>query len=360
MNENYDLDDFDSLMKGVSTTDVDNFDQDNEPTPIEKEIFKEQPDNQVYDQDGNKIDNTNSFNTDRQDYIDDVLASKGIKDKNAIKFEEEDGTISSRTWDELSNEEKASILAQDVNSDSNGYSNPIEDELTPNEVNFLNYIRQHNLSPEDYIDYIQKQSQELAMEQFNNKEPQFEVNQYSDEELYVMDAISRNPELTDEEAAELLEKAQENPVLFAKQVEGIRSEYENKELEKKQLQMAELQEQQEREYAEYSQVITDQIINLNQVGTLDVQMTNEDAANLYDFIMNTDGAGNNYMAKAMKDPRTLVEMAWFAMYGKDALNSIGQYLSQEIQETSHKAYQRGLQDGMNKQGSASPRVVKKR
>ena len=89
-------------------------------------------------------------------------------------------------------------------------------------------------------------------------------------------------------------------------------------------------------------------------------MTQDDAANLYDFIMNTDGAGNNYMAKAMRDPQTLVEMAWFAMYGKDALNSIGQYISQEIQETSDRAYRRGLNDGMKQRGSSSPRVVKKR
>lgn len=360
MDENYDLDDFGALMEGVQTHEVEDDHTSEEPLPVEEELFSEKPDTKIYDEEGKVIGDQTTNKFDRGDYIDDVLASKGIMDRNSIKFEEEDGTISSRSWNELSRDEKASILAQDDNNDGYDYTTPIEDELTPNELNFLNYIRQHNLSPEDYIEYVQRQTQSATTEQLDNQLPQYEVNQYSDDELFVMDAISRNPNLTDEEAAELLERAQENPDLFAKQVEGIRSEYESKEQEQREMQLAEIQEQQSREYAQYSQEITDQIVNLNQIGTLDVQMTQNDAANLYDFIMNTDGAGNNYMAKAMRDPQTLVEMAWFAMYGKDALNSIGQYISQEIQETSDRAYRRGLNDGMKQRGSSSPRVVKKR
>jgi len=40
------------------------------------------------------------------------------------------------------------------------------------------------------------------------------------------------------------------------------------------------------------------------------------------FILDTDSAGVRYIAKALNDPKTLVEMAWWTLKGHDALNQI--------------------------------------
>jgi hypothetical protein len=36
---------------------------------------------------------------------------------------------------------------------------------------------------------------------------------------------------------------------------------------------------------------------------------------LYEFITGYDAAGNNYFAKALTDPKTLVQTAWLALNG---------------------------------------------
>ncbi|MGN0967198.1 MAG: hypothetical protein ACI4OP_06425 [Candidatus Coprovivens sp.] len=51
---------------------------------------------------------------------------------------------------------------------------------------------------------------------------------------------------------------------------------------------------------------------------------------LYDFITGTDAAGNNYLAKALSDPKILVETAWFTLYGKQMLDDVTNYFQKEI------------------------------
>jgi hypothetical protein len=38
----------------------------------------------------------------------------------------------------------------------------------------------------------------------------------------------------------------------------------------------------------------------------------------------------SYFGKALNDPKTLVEMAWWTLKGRDALNSISEYFMNEI------------------------------
>jgi len=48
----------------------------------------------------------------------------------------------------------------------------------------------------------------------------------------------------------------------------------------------------------------------------DLNLGDEDMQILYDFITGTDAAGNNYFAKTLADPQTLVKTAWLTLNGE--------------------------------------------
>jgi hypothetical protein len=48
------------------------------------------------------------------------------------------------------------------------------------------------------------------------------------------------------------------------------------------------------------------------------------------FILDRDDTGMSYMGKDLNDPKTLVEMAWWTLKGREVLNSISEYFSNEI------------------------------
>ena len=58
---------------------------------------------------------------------------------------------------------------------------------------------------------------------------------------------------------------------------------------------------------------------------------------LYDFITGSDAAGNNYFAKALSDPKILVQTAWFALNGKQMISDITDYFQKEIKKTARQA-----------------------
>lgn len=51
------------------------------------------------------------------------------------------------------------------------------------------------------------------------------IDQYSDDELYVMDLLSKAEGITEQEALEALNNAKSNESLFKKQVDSIRNDY---------------------------------------------------------------------------------------------------------------------------------------
>lgn len=57
----------------------------------------------------------------------------------------------------------------------------------------------------------------------------------------------------------------------------------------------------------------------------DLNMDDEDKEMLYDFIVGVDGAGNNYFAKALSDPKILVRTAWLALNGEQMIHDITEY-----------------------------------
>jgi len=161
----------------------------------------------------------------------DFLKTRGIDDLNNINFEDDNGQLVQRSWNDLSNEEKINILNMPLEEQHEDNDNG----LTEDEINLLTQIRQSNLSPQEYLQQIAGEQVEVT--------PQYKIDDLSDDEVFLLDLESRVGELSDEEAAQALNTVKTNEEFFKKQVEGIRKEY--KEREDLRTQQEEAQREQE-------------------------------------------------------------------------------------------------------------------
>jgi hypothetical protein len=152
------------------------------------------------------------------DLLTSLLRTKGIEDKSKIKFENDEGEIEEKNWTDLSTEDQLNILT----ANEKPTLNDAESEL-------LESIRKSGLTPSEYLNYIANYEVQRYIQ--NSQEPSYEIDQYTDDELYLMDLMSKMGDVTEEEALDALEKAKSNESLYKKQIAAIRSEYKRAEEE---------------------------------------------------------------------------------------------------------------------------------
>lgn len=284
--------------------------------------------------------------TEEKDIIVDLLKSKGIDDPKQIKFADDDGTINTKDWGELTKEEQYNIL-----------NTPIEQEqenLDDSEINLLNYLRSQNISPEEYQQMLINQG---AQDYANNHQDNttYEIDSIPDDELFVLDLQTRAENMTDEELSTALESAKANPDTYKKQVDGIRQEYKVLEQNNIKQEQAETEAEQQEQVQQFQNNILGQIDSLNSIGDMDIEMSPEDKDELAEFILGQDGAGVSNLGKALNDPETLAKMSWFALHGEEMLDDIQNYFTDQIQ----KARQAGYNEALGKNTPKTPEVVVK-
>jgi hypothetical protein len=152
------------------------------------------------------------------DLLTSLLRTKGIEDKSKIKFENDEGEIEEKNWTDLSTADQLNILT----ANEKPTLNDAESEL-------LESIRKSGLTPSEYLNYIANYEVQRYIQ--NSQEPSYEIDQYTDDELYLMDLMSKMGDVTEEEALDALEKAKSNESLYKKQIAAIRSEYKRAEEE---------------------------------------------------------------------------------------------------------------------------------
>lgn len=267
------------------------------------------------------------------------LKTMGISDPEKIKFENEKGDIEEVNWDSLSEDEKFNILSTEQD-------NP-ELDLDDAEIDLINRIRLSNMSVDDFIRSIHQQGVNQAKQDYEQQQQvdyNYTVDDLSDEELYVLDLQARIEDISDEEIEEALDRAKSNETLFAKEIAGLREDYKRLEDERNLREQALLQQQQQEQFTQFSNNIINGINSFTNVGSLDVDLTDEDKNNLYQFITGVDSSGVNYFARALSDPETVVKTAWFAMHGEDVINSIEDYYKQQIAQVAKYNYEKGLKE----------------
>lgn len=286
-----------------------------------------------------------------EDIITLLLREKNIGDPTKIKFEDEEGNIQERDWNSLTREEQLNILKTPSESEDNS--------LDEEEIGLINQLRLNQMTPEEFIAAIKQQGAAEYAQTLESGQAT-RIDDLTDEDLFILDLQSRVEDITDEEAQQALDRAKQDSTLFQKQMKGIREEY--KRIEEERTRMEELEQQQKdsEQFEEFKNAVLDSIQSLDKISTLDIIMNDDDMNEIANFILSTDSAGVNYLAKALDDPQTLVRMAWFALKGEEAIDSITEYFTEQIKAVSQSRYEQGFKDGQagkHTQTKSSPVVV---
>lgn len=288
---------------------------------------------------GNPID-YHKEDLDDEDLITSILKSRNI-DPEAVNIEDESGNINIVKFSDLSKEEQLDILnAQDI-QDNNEDS---EYDLDDDEIDLINAIRNANLSPKEYLNNYRDQILREAYQQDASNT----VDSLTDDELFLADLRSKVPDITDDEATQALEIEKTNEDLFNKKMNAMRDSY--KQLEAQQLEQSqnEAKQQEAERYAEFENQIVNAIQDasngIDLGNSMSLAWTTDDMNEIASFILDEDATGQRYLAKALSNPQTLVEMAWFALKGKEALSQISDYYKAQITEASKTNYNKGYED----------------
>ena len=299
-------------------------------------------DNDYSEVDTNNQDHTNDEDSNSQlddltdsDIISELLKSKGIEDRTRIKFENEDGDIEEYNWDDLANEEKLNIISS---------QEAIEDGLDDSEVQLINAIRSSNMSPNEYINYIQQVGINTYLQ--NAQQPVYKVDQFSDDELYVFDLIQKIGEenISEDEALQELQSAKANKEFFDKKIGAIRDEYKKLEDDRAYREQEQAQAIAQENFNQFAGQIANQINNFKGFAGLALELDQDDKEELFDFITGMDEAGTSILGKAFNDPQVLVPAAWFALNGAKVFDEINEYFTNEIKTVSRESYNKGVED----------------
>lgn len=316
---------------------------------IENEDQSMEQNQEVTDPQEQKVEEQNDTKEEeKEDFISSLLKSRGIEDKSKIKFATEEGDVEEVDWDSLSNEDKLNILSSSEST--------FENTLDESEVQLISTIRNSGMTPSEYLQFVGNGEVQRYIQ--NTQQPQYEIDAYSDDELFLMDFMSRTGDITEDEAMEALEKAKANETLFNKQVEAIRKEYKQAEQENQMQAQLEQEQAAQQQYEQFSNQIVDEINGLTEIRGFDLNMNEEDMQSLYDFITGKDQAGNNYFAKALSDPRILVKTAWLALNGDQMIDDITNYFQKEIASVRKTSYKKGVEDTQQKMNKSNNVVFK--
>ena len=278
---------------------------------------------------------TASNNSD-DELISAVLKDQGIEDLSKIKFEDDMGNIEERPWNQLSIEEKYNIL-------SSGNQNPDYD-LDDEETQLLNSIRLSNLTPSEYIQNLSRQSIQNYIANNQAQTQSFSVDQYSDDELFLTDLLTKTENITDEEALDILSKSKDNTSLYQKQINSLREEYKQAEIDQIQQQQYQQQQYQQQIYNKYSDDVINAIMNLKEVSGYDINLDDDEKSELHEFLTGFDNAGNSWLGKALNDPNTLVKLGYYALNGDRMIEEISSYYNNEIAQVRQNSYKKGYED----------------
>lgn len=296
---------------------VDEFDE----TPTQE---KQEPDPKP-EKEGNQETTPSSEGDQEDDLTTEVLKLRGISNPDKIKFEDESGAITERSWDSLTKEEQINILA-----DSREHQETNND-LAEDEIDLINAIRNSGMSVQDYMQTITPQ--------INQPQDTNQFDAMSDEDLYAFDILNKvgNDNITDEELDAAIEAAKANETLFKKTVDGLRQQYNRLQEEQKQNIANQQQAAAQQRYQAFANVVNNQIDNFNSFAGQPIQLSNQDKDNLSEFMLALDEDGSSALGKALQDPRLLTKAAFWLLNEQE--------LIAELQKQQQDAYTRGYNAG---------------
>lgn len=259
------------------------------------------------------------------DLTSDLLALRGIKDVDKIKFEDESGAMVERPWSSLSKEEKLNILAgerEEMPDDSQ--------QLDDDEIQLINTIRNSGMNVQQYMNNIQPVVTPTAYNQ----------EDLSDDELYALNILQTvgSDNITDEELEKAIEDAKSNEDLYQRQIQGLRQQYQQLQQDQQARIAQEQQAKQQEQYDAYAKRIDSEIQNFTNFAGQDIELDNNEKQALSEFMLNIDpNTGLSPLGQVLQNPQNLTEAA-FWLLNKDKIMA-------ELSKQAQDAYKRGYEFG---------------
>lgn len=354
--------DFDDLFDDSSATTVEN------PVDDSQEKAFELPDNMddygVIEEPSNDDDpepDNNPESTEPEPELDvwhQYLRDLGVSDSKAIQFENEEGEIETVDFDTLDKETQLTMLKE--------LTDP---GLSEHEIQVVNYLRQNNASFDDVVNYFAEQ----RLQQYLTENPEqvhqkvYNIDEYTNDELYLADLKNKYPDFTDEELLAELDAAKLNEDLFNKKSDIIRQQY--KEQEDRQKQEAEAAEQQR--YEDLQQNIVNAVLNFKEI-SIDpdpesedwrgLEIEDGDRQNILSYLLDQDQEGKSRLVRDIEDPNELIKLSWYKLYGDETFKHITGYWKGLLKEARQENAKLSKQIEKYKKGTntvVTPTPVKK-
>jgi hypothetical protein len=246
--------------------------------------------------------------------IDILLEENGIKDGKIKMINEQEEEIEVDFYD-LSKEEQLEILKSFNTA-------PETQEVAPND--FLAYLEKNNLTVDQYLELYKEQ---IVKELEGKKEPNYEIDNYDDHELFLLDLKSKY-DLTDEELVAELERELKNEALFNKKVAALRTEYKALEDQYNEAQQLEKQQKFQQEYDLFADTLVDIAVKTPELHGIELEDTEKNQ--VLSFLLDLDDKGVSGFYKELSNPAKLYEAAWFLRYGKEAFEAVKNAYEAEI------------------------------
>lgn len=261
------------------------------------------------------------------DLTNDLLALRGIKDLDKIKFEDESGAIVERSWNSLDKAEKLNILAGEQEQ-------PHDDsqDLDDDEINLINTIRNSGMNVNQYMENIQPVETPQA----------YDSQDLTDDELYALNILQTvgSEDITDEEIAKAVEDAKANEELYNRTVQGLRRQYQQLQKDEQERQQQAQYAKQQEQYQAYANRVDYEIQNFNNFAGQEIELDNNEKQQLADFMLNIDqNTGLSPLGQALSNPQYLTKAA-FWLLNEDKIMA-------ELNKQTQDAYKRGYDAGKN-------------
>lgn len=291
------------------------------------------------------------------DFLHTFLKEKGIEDPSKLQWEDENGEITDVDFDSLSDEDKLNIL--------NSLADP---GLSQAEIDTINYLRQNNMTLNQVVDYFSRKAIDdyLAQNPDQAHQKTYEIDDYTDDELYLSALKIQYPNFTDEELTSKLETAKSNEELYKKEVTALREEF--KKEEEAQIEAQKQQEQQA--YDDLVGNLKNVLGNFNEVAldstdpesdVLEIEDSDKDLVLAY--LLNQDTDGKSQLVKDLENPATLIELAWLRTQGRTLIDNTTRYwkdlLKQERKEKAKLQKELESYQTRNEQSVVVPKPPKK-
>ena len=363
MKEEKELDMFDDLLTTERDDNVEPQSGELKPLdPTDDPLLNDFVNSQTQDTDPVEDPNDNTDPEDKHidtvsDFLHTFLKEKGIEDPSKLQWEDENGEITDVDFDNLSDEDKLNVL--------NSLADP---GLSQAEIDTINYLRQNNMTLNQVVDYFSKKAVDdyLAKNPDQIHQKTYEIDDYTDDELYLSALKMQYPNFTDEELTSKLETAKGNEELYKKEVTALREEF--KKEEEAQIEAQKQQEQQE--YDDLVGNLKNVLGNFNEVAldstdpesdVLEIEDSDKDLVLAY--LLNQDTDGKSQLVKDLENPATLIELAWLRTQGRTLIDNTTRYwkdlLKQERKEKAKLQKELESYQTRNEQSVVVPKPPKK-